>query len=243
VTLLDVRRLALLSLLFPLIAGAEPRLRVVLDAGHGGSNTGGAGVVAGIYEKRITLALTRLVAAKLAAVPGIEVVLTRQGDEFVTLRERVRMANAARADLFLSIHTNASPTRTQRGFETWILTPEALADGGRALRLGDNPPRPGVPPDVGAILDDLERSGSAAPSARFAASLSAALEEVWGKPLARGVKQGAQDVLIGLTMPGVLVEVGFLDHAEEGLLLMERRTREAIADALVKAILRYRAGG
>lgn len=236
-------KLALLSVFLPVVALAEPRLRVVLDAGHGGSNTGGAGVVAGIYEKRITLALTKLVAARLAQVPGIEVVLTRQGDEYLTLRERVRMANAARADLFVSIHTNASPTRSQRGFETWILTPESMADGARALRLGDNPARPGVPPDVGAILDDVERSGAAPRSARFAARMQERLAEVWGKPLGRGVKQGAQDVLIGLTMPGVLVEVGFLDHPEEGLLLMEKKTRESLADALVKAILDQRDGG
>jgi N-acetylmuramoyl-L-alanine amidase len=226
----------MLGVLLPTLASADPGLKVMLDPGHGGSNTGGAGVVSGVYEKRITLALTRLVAQKLAA-EGVEVVLTRTGDQYLTLRERVRLANASRADLFVSIHTNASPTKGQRGFETWVLTSEALVEGARALRLGDNPSRPDVAPEVAAILDDVERNHAAVASLRLAARMQARLGAVWGKALDRGVKQGAQDVLIGLTMPGVLVEVGFLDHAEEGMVLLDRVTREALADAIVKAIL------
>src|SRR6266508_546755 len=101
------------------IAGSAPRrqvLVVVLDPGHGGSNTGAAGVVEGLYEKRITLAIARAVARRLQA-RGVEVVMTRDDDHYVTLRERVRRANASGADLLMSIHTNASPTRAQRGYE------------------------------------------------------------------------------------------------------------------------------
>src|SRR5512138_1917388 len=93
---------------------------VVLDPGHGGSNTGAAGVVLGLYEKRLTLALAREVARRLEAA-GLTVVLTREDDRYVSLRERVRRANASGAVLFVSIHANASPTRAQRGYETYIL--------------------------------------------------------------------------------------------------------------------------
>src|SRR5436190_20089833 len=104
--------------LWPLFlsASAAAAPRVVLDPGHGGSNTGAAGVVEGLYEKRLTLALAHAVARRLEAA-GVAVTLTRDGDRYVSLRERVRIANAAGADLFVSLHANASPTRAQRGFE------------------------------------------------------------------------------------------------------------------------------
>src|SRR5262245_4980208 len=113
-------------------------LTVVLDPGHGGSNTGAAGVVEGLYEKRITVAIARRVARRLQAA-GATVVLTRSTDTYVGLRERVRRASGA--DLFVSLHANASPGRSQRGFETYVLTPEALVDA-RAIRDGDV--RPGL---------------------------------------------------------------------------------------------------
>ncbi|HUS62880.1 MAG TPA: N-acetylmuramoyl-L-alanine amidase, partial [Kofleriaceae bacterium] len=98
---------------------------VMLDPGHGGSNTGAASVMQGVFEKDLTLALANAVKQRLEA-KGIAVQLTRDGDEYVSLRERTRRANAAEADLFISLHANASPARSQRGFETYLLTPQAL---------------------------------------------------------------------------------------------------------------------
>jgi N-acetylmuramoyl-L-alanine amidase len=217
-------------------AAGAPRFRVVLDPGHGGSNTGCAGVVEGVYEKRFTLALSLAVAERLRAA-GVDVQLTREDDRYLTLRERVRTANAANADLFVSVHANASPSRAQRGFETWVLAPDALDVDTRAIRAGDGPPRPGVAPEVAAILDDAERGGALAPSLRVAAHMQERLTEVWGASRARGVRQGTQDVLMGLTMPGVLVEVGFLDHPIEGASLLLHDVRARLADAIAAAIL------
>jgi N-acetylmuramoyl-L-alanine amidase len=217
-------------------AAGAPRFRVVLDPGHGGSNTGCAGVVEGVYEKRFTLALALAVAERLRAA-GVDVQLTREDDRYLTLRERVRSANAANADLFVSVHANASPSRAQRGFETWVLAPDALDVDTRAIRAGDGPPRPGVTPEVAAILDDAERGGALAPSLRLAAHMQERLTKVWGAERARGVRQGTQDVLMGLTMPGVLVEVGFLDHPIEGAELLMHDVRGRLADAVAAAIL------
>ena len=233
-----LRALVLLAALSGSAAAAP--FRVVLDAGHGGSNTGSPGIVEGVYEKRFTLALTRRVAEKLAAHPGIEVVMTRTGDRYLSLRERVRLANRAGGDLFLSLHANASPGGNQRGHETWILTPEALTVDARAMRHGDGPAR-SVDSALAALLDDLERGAAAAPSARLAALVDGRLTDVWGPGTSRGVRQGAMDVLIGLTMPGALVEVGFFDHPEDGPRLLTHDTREKLADALVRAILDFRA--
>jgi N-acetylmuramoyl-L-alanine amidase len=208
--------------------------RVVLDPGHGGSNTGAAGTVEGLYEKRLTLVLARQVAARLRAA-GVDVVLTRDDDRYLSLRERVRIANAAGADLFVSLHANASPTRAQRGTETYILTPEALAVDSPALRGADGPPRSGVEPGLAALLDDLER-GAAAPAAlRLAEGIQSRLAAC--RPESRGVRQGSMDVLMGPTIPAVLVEVGFIDHPVEGVELLRREVREKIAQAVADAIL------
>src|SRR5690242_10068420 len=87
--------------------------RVVIDPGHGGSNTGAPARVAGGYEKRVTLAVARALAGELRA-RGFDVVLTRRRDEYLTLRERVRRANAAAPDCFISLHTNASGDGARR---------------------------------------------------------------------------------------------------------------------------------
>jgi N-acetylmuramoyl-L-alanine amidase len=223
---------------------APPRLErpagsllVVLDAGHGGSNTGAPAAVEGVYEKRFTLILAQMVAERLRRVPGVIVIMTREDDRYLTLRARTRLANALGADVFVSVHANASTSRAQRGFETWVLSPEALTVDSRAIRAGDGPTRPDVPAYVAAVLDDVERGAAQGEALALAAAMQRHLGEVWGTARSRGVRQGAQDVLMGLTMPGVLVEVGFIDHPEEGAALLAHDTRERLADALTQAIL------
>ena len=215
---------------------------VVLDPGHGGTNMGAAGAVEGVYEKRLTLVLARAVASRLEATPGVVVVLTRDDDRFLTLRERARRANAVGADVFVSIHANASPTRTQRGLETWVLTPDALDIDAPALRAADGPWRPGLDPDTAALLDDVERGTSLPGAVRLAGLMEAHLHAARSDSPDRGVRQGSLDVLLGPTMPAVLVEVGFIDHPVEGVELLRRDVRAATADAIAGAILEYRGG-
>jgi N-acetylmuramoyl-L-alanine amidase len=220
-------------------ARAERRFVVVLDPGHGGSNTGAAGVVEGVYEKRVTLMLARQVARRLREA-GVDVRLTREDDRYLTLRERVRWANAQRADLFVSVHANASPSKGQRGFETYVLAPEALDVDARALRSGDGPPREGLSVETAAILDDLERAAAVPAAVRVAERMQARLSEARGKGADRGVRTGTMDVLMGPVMPAVLVEVGFIDHPIEGVELLRREVREALAGAIASAILDVR---
>src|SRR6266542_332599 len=104
--------------------GGAERFRVVVDAGHGGSNTGAPARRPGSYEKRVTLAVAQALAAELRG-RGFEVVMTRNGDEYLTLRERVRRANAAAGDCFVSLHTNATGDGSRRGVETWVLARDA----------------------------------------------------------------------------------------------------------------------
>lgn len=226
---------AVLALCAVLGGSAQAAPRVVLDPGHGGSNLGAQGIGTGLREKHLTLLLANLVAARLRE-RGIDVTLTRTADRTLTLRQRVELANKIPADLFISIHANASPTRTQRGFETFVLTARGVDVDGRALRSDTTTPRHPVPADIGLVLDDLERGAAQWESAELASRIQKALRMRRGSDGDRGVRQDAHHVLLGATMPAVLVEVGFIDHPIEGRQLAEAAVQAQIAEAIALAI-------
>ena len=224
----------ILGLVIASASSAEAKPLVVLDPGHGGSNAGTRG--AGLHEKQLTLTLANQVAVLLRA-RGAEVELTRSADRTLTLRQRVALADQHAADVFVSIHANASPTRTQRGFETFVLSPRAIDVDGRALRADTTTPRPGVDPEIALVLDDVERGSTQWEAADLAARIQAELRDRRGKDGDRGVRQDIHHVLLGATMPAVLVEVGFLDHPIEGKHLADAAVQAQIAEALATAIL------
>jgi N-acetylmuramoyl-L-alanine amidase len=204
---------------------AKP-VRIAIDPGHGGTNHGAQGAVPGETEKAVTLAIARQVALELRA-SGLEVVLTRTVDCTMTLRQRAAVANRQAADLFVSIHANASPTRSQRGFETYVLTPSSI---------DETAPRNDLSPDVSSVLDDIERGAAQWESADLAAAMQSSLRAVRGRSHDRGVRQDAQHVLLGATMPAVLVEIGFIDHPVEGVELSDHDTQTEMAKAIATAI-------
>lgn len=214
-------------------ASAAPR--VVIDPGHGGSNLGAQNVGTGLREKQVTLALAKQVAAKLRE-RGIEVTLTRTQDRTLTLRQRVDIADKLPADIFVSIHANASPARTQTGYETFVLTAKGVDVDGRALRSDTTTPRPGVDPEIALVLDDVERGAAQWEAAELAARMQKAIRARRGPKGDRGVRQDAHHVLLGATMPAVLVEVGFIDHPIEGRQLAEPAIQAQLASAIAEAI-------
>ena len=218
-------------------AAAAPasRPRVVLDPGHGGSNPGATGALPGLHEKQLTLILARAVRDRLVA-SGIDVVLTRDRDATSTLRRRMEVANQLAADLFVSIHANASPTRAQRGFETYLLSPAAVDIDGRALRSDSGTPRPGLDAETALVLDDVERGAAQWESAELALAIQHELRAVRGADGDRGVRQQSHHVLLGATMPAALVEVGFIDHPLEGRELADPAVQAQIADAIAAGI-------
>lgn len=210
-------------------AGAAPV--VVLDPGHGGTNTGACSPALGRCEKELTLELARAAARYLAQwVPSVEVALTRTRDEYLTLNQRVRKANSLGATLFVSLHGNASPARAEQGFETFILTRRASDQEAGRISLQERPV-------VASILSDLQLVAAHGDSARLAERVQRRLGAVRGRERSRGVRQAPFDVLLGLRMPGVLVEVGFVDHPLEGRELAQAAVVEGIAIAVAAALV------
>jgi N-acetylmuramoyl-L-alanine amidase len=214
---------------------------VALDPGHGGSNSGCAAFDGTAREKDVTLAMAQeLQAALVRRLPHATVVLTRSGDETVALRERVERANAAGADLLISLHANASSREPQTGFETYILDARlAERDAARTARAGEAPGGDPARAHAAAMLRELALLGHRSRAAGFARRVQQEQAERFPERLDRGVKQGTFDVLLGARMPAVLFEAGFLDHPDEGARLLDAGSRSLVVDGLAEAVVEY----
>ncbi len=208
---------------------------IVLDPGHGGSNLGALAIVPSVLEKQITLAIATQAATRLREA-GFTVLLTREDDRALTLRERLAFGENVNASLFVSIHANASNSRQQHGFETYVLSARAIDVDAPALRHDLTRARPGVAPNTAMVLDDIERGVSQWRSIDVAERVQRALAQARPTSPNRGIRQDSQHVLLGATMPAVLVEVGFIDHPREGRELMQPAVQRKIADALADAM-------
>jgi N-acetylmuramoyl-L-alanine amidase len=229
---------------------------IVIDPGHGAVETGAIGP-GGIQEKALTLELARDLAAKLGRL-GVQVLLTRTGDDRVELDQRAAIANQNKADLFISIHLNSSLGGGAYGTETYFLSPQASdpraarsaatenstpaagATATTATGAGTPPGNAAEQQDVDLILWDLAQSHHLAESQRFANMIQGELNETL-KIKDRGVKQAPFRVLKGATMPAVLVELGFISNPEEEKKLQDPAYRDQLLDALVRAVARYKA--
>ncbi len=212
---------------------------VVLDPGHGGRDTGALGS-GGMLEKTLTLAVAREVKARLESRLGVRVVLTRSDDSEVPLDTRSALANQYKGDLFVSLHINASPNAGAHGAETYFLSLEATDESAEMAAAAANAGTDDPLYDLQLILWDLAQSRYLAHSQNFArlvqSELNAALDL-----RNRGVKQAPFRVLVGAAMPAVLVELGFLSNPSEEAKLGQARYRAELADALVRAVSRYKA--
>jgi N-acetylmuramoyl-L-alanine amidase len=214
--------------------------RIVIDPGHGGHDPGAQG--ASVDEAGLVLDVALRLEALLQATPGTEVILTRRTDEFVPLSERTAIANRENADLFLSIHANASSAITARGVETYFLNfAENMSAASVAAREN------AASGQSMAALPDLVRSialnNKLDESRDFAAEVQRAMVErlrVTNKTVKDlGVKQAPFAVLIGAAMPSVLAEISFVTNAQEEKLLRSTTYRQHIAEALYSAVRNY----
>jgi N-acetylmuramoyl-L-alanine amidase len=215
---------------------------VVVDAGHGGHDTGAIGP-SGVREKDVTLAMARRLARKLE-VAGFEVVLTRSDDRFLGLVERTAVANAAHGDLFISLHANAHPRRDRRGAETYVLN---VTDDRYAARLAAR--ENGLLSEASAdrqalrIRSDLDATTSAGESRRLARlvqrEICSGVRRRVGDVRDLGVKNALFYVLLGARMPAVLVETAFISNRVEERRLASRSFQEELASDVARAVVAF----
>ncbi|MES1257999.1 MAG: N-acetylmuramoyl-L-alanine amidase [Acidobacteriota bacterium] len=215
--------------------------RIVIDAGHGGHDEGTRGPN-GVLEKDVVLdvalRLSRLVQSRM----GADVVLTRSDDTFIPLQERTVIANARKADLFLSIHANSSPSPVVAGTETFFLN-FTSSTGALDVAARENA---GAEKSVGELKDLIQSitlNDKIAESQTFAQTIQNSIFAQASKSnLAarnRGVKRAPFVVLIGASMPSVLAEIGFLTNARDEANLGKPEYRQKIAEALYKGLSQY----
>ncbi len=239
------------ALSVPSVARAAPKpvtargFRLVIDPGHGGENYGCRAHDGSVDEKQLTLVLAQRLATRVhTLMPHAEILLTRDGDETLRLSQRIGFANAAEADLFLSLHCNASPHADQVGFETFLLDLEASSTEAALTAQRENDegfarPTRREDDEVSVMLRELGLTQDRKQAAHYARAIQREQARRFpGRP-DRGVRQAAFDVLKGARMPAVLHEVGFLDHAQEGAMLLNDGGQGEIVESIAHATLTY----
>jgi len=222
---------------------------VVIDAGHGGKDPGTHG--RSLKEKDLVLKVARKVGELIEKnLPGVKVVYTRKDDRFIPLDERADIANKNRAQLFVSIHANASPSSTAYGTETWVMgldksqkNFEVAKRENSVILLDENYKEryEGFDPNSAEshILFELTQSAYQESSLKLASKV----EHQFNKRVGRkslGVKQGPFWVLWRTTMPSILIEVGFLSNNEEEKFLATENGQELIASGIFRAVRDYK---
>jgi N-acetylmuramoyl-L-alanine amidase len=215
--------------------------RIVIDAGHGGHDSGTLGP-GGTEEKGVVLDVALRLGALLKQKLGADVIYTRDDDTFIPLETRTAIANKAQADLFISIHANSSPDPSARGVETYYLnfttSADALEVAARENAVSDQSIH-----QLSDLVKKIALQDKINESREFASdveqSLYAGLEE--GNPglKDRGVKKAPFVVLIGANMPSILAEISFLTNPDDASELRQAEYRQRIAESLYRGIARY----
>jgi N-acetylmuramoyl-L-alanine amidase len=226
----------------PVSASAFPLSvrRVVLDAGHGGTDPG-ASSISNVSEKEITLDIEKRLGALLRQ-NGFEVISTRDNDRLIPLRERARLANGSHSDIFVSIHVNSIPHPVNHGVETYYLGPTndptltklaAAENGTSGYALAD------LRKLLDGVYADVRRDESQRLAAAVQHQLFSGLRGVDPGLENWGVKRAPFIVLVATEMPAILAEVGCLSNEREAEMLRSGTYRQQIAEALFHGIHAY----
>jgi N-acetylmuramoyl-L-alanine amidase len=212
--------------------------RIVVDAGHGGKDPGAIGP-SGVMEKDVTLAMAKRLAVRLENELGCQVVLTRDKDIFLPLEERTAIANRVGADLFISLHANASNNSNAQGIETYYLN-FSKNDKAAAVAARENGTSLKQVGDLELILFDLMANAKINESSRLAAEIQKSLVGHLGRHFPNvknhGVRQGPFYVLLGANMPSVLVESAFISNKMEESRLGDSKYQDHAATAIARAV-------
>jgi len=218
--------------------------RIVIDAGHGGHDSGTLGAD-GIQEKDVVLDVALRLGKLLHDRLGAEIVYTRSDDTFIPLETRTAIANKAQADLFISIHANSSPDPSARGVETYYLNftsdPTALDVAARENAVSDQSIH-----QLSDLVKKIALKDKIAESREFAADVEGSLYAGLAKGNLglkdRGVKKAPFVVLIGANMPSILAEISFVTNPKDAEQLQQPEYRERVAESLYKGVARYEGG-
>ena len=221
---------------------SEEEFVVVIDPGHGGEDMGARGPT-GLVEKFVTLDIARRLRDKLSDEMDAVVILTRENDRAISLDDRTAMANHNHADLFVSVHANASRRHRARGAETYFLSYQATDDEARTVAAIENNSiglDEGIARQDGLelILWDIAQSAFLRESSELAEVIQDNMNDTLGIAN-RGIKQAPFKVLMGATMPAVLVEVAFITNADEERRLRDPAFKDRLAQSIHDSIARY----
>ncbi len=218
------------------------RKKIVIDPGHGGKDPGGRKLF-GLKEKEINLAVARELNELLRGEEIFDVMLTRGTDEFIPLADRSVIANNFKADIFISIHANATRDRREKGFEIYFMSEKAsdpwaaeVADfENSVIGLEDSA---GQSDPAAMLLHSMARNEYLNEGSRLAGLVGAEMER--RTPFVnRGVKQAAFYVLRGTYSPGILVEVGFMTNSSDQKYMNDKKVRAKVANAIYKGVMKY----
>ena len=218
--------------------------RIVIDAGHGGHDSGTLGV-GGIEEKDVVLDVALKLGRLLHDRLGAEIIYTRSDDTFIPLETRTAIANKAQADLFISIHANSSPDASARGVETYYLNftsqPDALEVAARENAVSDQSIH-----QLSDLVKKIALKDKIAESREFAGDVEEGLYSGLRKGNSglkdRGVKKAPFVVLIGANMPSILAEISFVTNPKDARQLEQPEYRERVAESLYRGVAKYEAG-
>lgn len=209
---------------------------IVIDAGHGGKDPGGIGI-GNIYEKPIALAISKKVAAILTA-KGYTVLLTRNTDTFIPLKERTAFATKNKADLFLSIHANSSHNASANGIETYYLNITSTDRDAERIAARENVHSGYTIQELESLLKGIIVESKSKDSRRLAAHVQRELVGSTGA-VDRGVKHARFVVLIGTKVPAILIETGFISNPNEATKLTSETYQMKVASAIVKGVEKF----
>jgi N-acetylmuramoyl-L-alanine amidase len=216
--------------------------RVVIDPGHGGKDYGAPGFLKGVHEKQVVLQIAKKLAEKVERELNCEVILTRKADTFLTLEERTAIANTQRADLFISLHANASRDQRAAGIETYFLN---LTTDNESISVAarENATSEKNISELQTILNDLLQNAKINESRRLATYVQGSLFSHMAKKYSRvhnkGVKRAPFYVLIGAQMPAILIETSFISNKTECKRLADPKYQDLLCDGIVDGIRKY----
>ena len=216
--------------------------RIIIDPGHGGKDYGAPGYLKGIHEKNITLQIAKRLKSMICEQLKCQAILTRDKDQYLSLEERTAIANTQNADLFISIHTNASRDRRAFGVETYILN---LATDDEAIRVAamENATSAKNISDLDSILQDLMQNAKVNESTRLAGyvqqAMAARLSKKYNMIRNKGIKQAPFYVLLGADMPSILVETSFISNPRECKRLTSVSYQQQLCQGIVDGVRRY----